>query len=129
MNPLTRGFRHSPWWDTLLRHTTSAATGELFDKVSLAPAPLNPMSIMHHPGTIVTFPWMNADGTMEPPHKNLFYKVKDTFRDKGGRERCNLTQLVPAPFRAHLIQNPTSRRWNQATFKGDHPLVLDSQDT
>jgi broad specificity phosphatase PhoE len=36
---------------------------------------------------------------------------------------------VPPSFRAHLIQNPTSRRWNQATFKGDHPLVLDSQDT
>ena len=129
INPLTKGFRHSPWWDTLLRHTTSAATGELFDKVSQAPAPLNPMSIMHRPGTIVTFPWMNADGTMEPPHKNLFYKVKDTFRDDRGRERCHLTQLVPAPFRAHQIQNPASRRWNQATFKDDHPLVLDTQDT
>ena len=87
------------------------------------------MSIMHRPGTIVTFPWMNADGTTEPPHKNLFYKVRDTFRDKRGRERYYLTQLVPAPFRAHLIQNPTSRRWNQAIFKGDHPLVLDSQNT
>jgi hypothetical protein len=69
INPRTRGFRHSPWWDTLMRHTTSAATGKLFDKVSQAPAPLNPMSIMHRPGTVVTFPWMNADGTMEPPHK------------------------------------------------------------
>ena len=27
------------------------------------------------------------------------------------------------------IQNPTSRRCNQSSFKGDHPLVLDSQDT
>ena len=112
-----------------MTHLVSASTGDLFDKVSPAPAPLNPTSVTHRPGTVVTMPWQNTDWSVRPPQHNLFYKVKRTTRDPQGREVCHLTQLIPAPFRGHLILNPSTKRWNKARFKDHHPLVLDSVDT
>ena len=128
-NPKLLGLPRSQWWDTLMTHLVSASTGDLFDKVSPAPAPLNPTSVTHRPGTVVTMPWQNTDWSIRPPQHNLFYKVKRTNRDSQGREVCHLTQLIPAPFRGHLILNPSTKRWNKARFKDHHPLVLDSVDT
>ena len=129
IHPATRGIKRAPWWDTLLYHTVNAATGELFNPVSPAPAPLNPTTITHRTGTIVTMPYMEADGTARNHEHNLYYKVMDTYRDSKGVEKCKLTQLIPAPFRAHLIKKPNTQRWNKAVFPDHHPLILDTEST
>ena len=53
----------------------------------------------------------------------------DTYRDSKGVEKCKLTQLIPAPFRAHLIKKPNTQRWNKAVFADHHPLILDTEST
>ena len=111
-NPKLLGISKSQWRETLMSHLVSASTGDLFDKVSPAPAPLNPTTVTHRPGTVVTMPWQNTDWSIRPPQHNFFYKVKRTSRDLHGREVCHLTQLIPAPFRGHLILNPSTKRWN-----------------
>ena len=118
--------KHSPWWKLLKANTCLAGTQDLITPLSPTTSPITRFVPTHNPGTVVTLPQRNTDGSWKHHSHNEYYKVTDSHISADGRETCYITSLHKYTSRTQTMTRGTEkRRVRQITgtpyFKDDNP--------